>query len=56
MQGLLRDGWLEKDVAEFIIEDTSLPDTVNAPAGGKEVYLSLLLEEEPCSEKGWYLF
>eukprot|EP00173_Palmaria_palmata_P005180 Plantae.Rhodophyta-Palmaria_palmata.ctg8631.p2 GENE.Plantae.Rhodophyta-Palmaria_palmata.ctg8631~~Plantae.Rhodophyta-Palmaria_palmata.ctg8631.p2 ORF type:complete len:164 (+),score=4.93 Plantae.Rhodophyta-Palmaria_palmata.ctg8631:229-720(+) len=43
--GLLHDGRLEHDVAEFIIEDTSLPDAVNSPAGGKEVDLSLLLKE-----------
>lgn len=42
--GLLRDVKLELDVAEFIIDDTYLPATVDAPAGGKEVDMSLLLE------------
>lgn len=33
--GLLRDGRLEINVAELIIENTSLPDVVNAPSCGK---------------------
>lgn len=32
--GLLRDGKFEHEVAEFIIDDMSLPATYNAPAGG----------------------
>lgn len=42
---ILAEGKLDHDDSEFIIKDASLPNTVDTPAGGKEVDISLLLEE-----------
>lgn len=42
--GLLRGGQLEQEVTEFIIKNTSQPDTVNASSGDKEVELSLFFD------------
>lgn len=42
---LLRDDRIEREATEFITNDYSLTDTVNALSGGREVDISLLLEE-----------